>query len=112
MLSANIVCGEQRDELRRGGGFLDVDATSRFLALHQAQHTGDLKSKLTRSVNGLDGRSPRGADVIDYDHPRRLLPKTFNALAHAVRFLPFAHQKTMHGLSLLCAEIGRASCRE
>src|ERR1039457_6241998 len=95
MLSANVICGEQRDELRRGSGFLDVGATSRLFALHQAQHTGDLKSELTRRLNGLDGRSSRSADVIHDAHPRQLLPKPFNALAHAVRFLPFAHQKTM-----------------
>src|ERR1017187_3109778 len=52
MLGTNIVCGEQRDELRRGSGLFDVGTTSRFLALHQAQHADDLESKLTRGLNG------------------------------------------------------------
>src|ERR1035437_1025525 len=93
MLGTNVIGGEQRDELRRGSSFLDVGATSRFLAFHQAKHAGDLKSELTRRLNGLDGRSPRGADVIHDDHPRRLLPKTFDALGHAVGFLRFLRPK-------------------
>src|SRR5579864_5840324 len=103
MLSANIVCGEQRNELRRSSRFLDVGTTSRFLALHRAKYTGDLKSELACNFNGLDGRSSRGADVVHDDHARRLLPKSFNALAHAVRFLPFAYQETVHRASLLRA---------
>src|SRR5664280_68214 len=106
MLGTNIVCGEQRDELRRGSGLFDVGTTSRFLALHQAQYTGDLESKLTRRLNGLDGRTSRGAHVIHNHNARRLLPKAFNALAHAVRFLRFAHQKAMHWPSLLRADDG------
>src|ERR1035438_692472 len=85
MLGTNVVCGEQRDELRRSRRFFDVGATSRFFALHQAQHTGDLKSELTRGLNGLDGRTSRGAHVIHNHHARRLQPKAFNALAHAMR---------------------------
>src|ERR1035441_4217312 len=95
MLGTNVIGSEQRDELRRSRSFFYVGATARFLAFHQAKHAGDLKSELTRRLNGLDGRSPRGADVIHDDHPRRLLPKTFDALGHAVGFLRFAHQKTM-----------------
>src|SRR5664279_6459959 len=93
MWGTNVVGGEQRDKLRRGSSFFDVGATSRFLALHQAQHADDLESKLTRRLNGLDGRTSRGAHVIHNHHARRLLPKAFNALAHAVRLLRFAHQK-------------------
>src|SRR5664279_1275670 len=72
MFSTNVGGGKQRDKLRRGSSFFDVGATARFLALHQAQYTGDLESQLTRRLNGLDGRTSRGAHVIHDHHARQL----------------------------------------
>src|SRR5215471_1388258 len=65
---ANIVGGEDRNERGGARSFFDVWPAFRLFPLDEAHCCDNLESKLPRSLDRLDRRSPGGADIIDYEY--------------------------------------------
>src|SRR5579859_7569981 len=87
--------GEDAHERRRRRRLLDRRTSAGLFALDQADDTGHLEAELARRVNGLDGRSAGGADIV-HDHDLcALLAEAFDALLHAVGLFRLAHEETV-----------------
>src|ERR1700677_427706 len=95
MFAAHVRCGEYRHERRGRGGFLYIWTAFGLLALHQAHHTGDFKSKFTRYLDGLNRGRARRADIVHDHDPRPLFSKSFDPLSRAVLLFGFADEKAM-----------------
>jgi len=91
MLGSNVVRGEQRDEGRRCGSLFDMRTPRGLLPIHQAHHSDDFETVLARRFDGLHGRCPGSANIVDNHHSRRFLAEALDALAGAVALLGLTH---------------------
>ena len=94
VLGANILRAKEPEEGRAGGGF-DRRTAIGFFALHQADHSNHMHSRLARGFNGHDGRGARGADIIDNDDRRTGLGEALDAACGSMRFFLFANEKAV-----------------
>src|ERR1700734_155807 len=95
MFAAHVRCGEYRHERGGRGGLLNIRTAFGLLALHQAHHTGDFKSKFTRYLDGLNRGSARREDMAHDDAPPPLCSKSLDPLSRAVLLFGFADEKAM-----------------
>src|SRR5580765_8418111 len=99
-----VIGCKHRDEPCRCTSLLYRRSAPGLQSLYQAGDAYDVKAKIPRGFNGLNGRAARSADVIHNHHARAFLLKAFHAATHAVRFLRFAHEKTVNGNTGLRAD--------
>lgn len=91
----HIRSGKERQKRRVLGSSLDRGAAILLLAIDKAKNTDDLHIDSTGGLNGLNGGSAGGADVINNDDARTRLAESFHASASAVGLLGFADQESM-----------------
>ena len=54
-----------------------------------------IEAKVTRRLNGLNGRRAGGTDIVHDDHARAFFAKAFDALARAVLLFGLTHQESV-----------------
>ena len=91
----DIRSGEERQKRRVMGSSLDGGVAILLLAIDKAKNTDDLHIGSPGGLNGLNGGSAGGADVINNDDARTRLAESFHAAASAVGLLGFADQESM-----------------
>src|SRR5689334_11238746 len=94
MFLPHIVRPKDGNEGRDARRFLHIRSSFGFFPLHQAHNAHYFKSELARSLDGLDSRSSRRANIVDDDNARAFLPKALNTLPGAVLFPTLANQKS------------------
>jgi hypothetical protein len=95
MLPSDIIGSEYGKKWRGGSGLFHAGSAASLLALDEAHDSHDIEAKFAGCCNGLDGRRPGRAYIVDNYYARWLFAESLDALSGSMLLFRFADEESM-----------------